>query len=140
MRFDQVGTQFPQRPTPIRLPDLAGRLLCQPRDMGLLAGRQTGRRAGGLQQPDSPDPGSRKRAQVRVHRIHMHALGSRNLQRAHPHAVEHQGLRSALLVAIRQLSHLLAQPANFARARATRGQWTGHGVASWSEARHSNND
>jgi hypothetical protein len=140
MRFDQVGTQFPQRPTPIRLPDLARRLLRQPRDVGFLAGRQAGGRAGRLQLPHSLDPGGRKRAQVRVNRIHVHALRGRDLQRAHLHAVEQQHLRPALLVGIRQLNHQLAQSANFARARATRCQWTGHGVASWSEASHSNNN
>jgi hypothetical protein len=130
MRFDQVGTQLPQRPAPIRLSDLAWRLIRQLHDTGFLAGRDPRRRASRLQLRNGPDPGRRKRLQIRIDRIDMHTLRGCDLQGAQPHAVEQQGLRPALLVAIHQAGHQLAQPANFARARATDVQWTGHGLAS----------
>jgi hypothetical protein len=130
MRFDQVGPQLPQRPAPIRLPDLARRLLRQLHDAGFLAGRDPRRSAGGLQLLNGPDLGRRKRLQIRVDRVDMHALRRRNFQRAQPHAIEHQRLRAALLMAIDSTSHQLTQLANFARGRATDIQWTRHGVAS----------
>jgi hypothetical protein len=130
MRFDQVGTQFPQRPAPIRLPDLARRLIRQLHDAGFLAGGEPGRCASGLQLRDGRDPGRRKRLQIRVDRVDMHTLRRRNFQRAQAHAVEQQCFRSALLMAVRQASHQLAQTPHFARGRATDVQWTCHGVAS----------
>lgn len=130
MRFDQVGTQLPQRPAPIRLPDLARRLIRQLHDAGFLAGRDPRRPASGLQLLNGSDPGRRKRLQICIDRIDMHALRDCNLRWAQPHAVEQQGLRPALLVAIRQAGHQLAQPAHFARGGATDFQWTSHGVAS----------
>jgi hypothetical protein len=130
MRFDQVGTQLPQRPAPIRLPDLARRLIRQLYDATFLAGRDPRWRASGLQLLNGPDPGRRKRLQIRVDRIDMHTLRCRNFQRAQAHAVEQQGLRPALLVAIDRTSHQLTQPANLARARTTDVQRTRHGVAS----------
>lgn len=130
MRFDQVGAQLPQRPAPVRLPNLARRLIRQLHDAGCLAGRELRRPASRLQLLNGPHPGRRKRLQIRVDRIDMHPLRRRNFQRAQAHAVEQQGLRAALLVAIDPTSHQLTQPANLARARATDVQWTRHGVAS----------
>lgn len=130
MGFDQVGTQLPQRPAPIRLPDLARRLIRQLHDAGFLAGRDPRRRASRLQLLNGPDPGRRKRLQIRVDRIDMHPLRSRNFQRAQAHAIEQQGLRPALLMPIDPTRHQLTQPANLARGRATDVQWTCHGIAS----------
>jgi hypothetical protein len=130
MRFDQVGTQLPQRPAPIRLPDLARRLIRQLHDAGFLVGRDPRRPASRLQLLNGPVPGRRKRLQVRIDRIDMHPLRRRNFQRAQAHAVEQQGLCPPLLVAIDPTRHQLTQPANFARAWATDVQWTRHGVAS----------
>ena len=130
MRFDQVGTQLPQRPASIRQSDLARRLIRQLHDAGFLAGRDPRRRASGLQLRDRPDPGRRKRLQIRVDRIDMHPLRRRYFQRAQPHAIEQQHFRAALLVAVDPTRHQFTQPANLARGRATDVQWTRHGVAS----------
>jgi len=130
MCFDQVGTQLPQRPAPIRLPDLARRLIRQLDDAGYLAGCDPRRRASRLQLRDRPEPGRRKRLQIRVDGVDVHPLRRRNFQRAQTHAVQQQGLRPPLLVAIDTTRHQLTQPANLARGRATDVQWTRHGVAS----------
>lgn len=130
MRFDQIGTQLPQRPAPIRLPDLARRLIRQLHDAGFLAGGDPRWPASGLQLLNRPDPLRRKRLQIRVDRIDMHPLRRRNFQRAHAHAIEQQGLRPALLVAIDPTRYQLTQSANLARGRATDVQWTRHGLAS----------
>jgi hypothetical protein len=130
MSFDQVGTQLPQRPAPIRLPDLARRLIRQLHDAGFLAGRDPRRPASRLQLLNGPDPGRRKRLQIRVDRVDMHPLRRRNFQRAQAHAVQQQGLRPALLVAIGPTRHQLTQPPHLARGRTTDVQWTRHGVAS----------
>lgn len=119
MRFDQVGTQLPQRPAPIRLPNLARRLIRQLHDASFLAGRDPRRRASRLQLLNGPDPGCRKRLQICVDRVGMHTLRHRNFQRAQAHAVEQQGFRPALLMAIDPARHQLTQPANFARGRTT---------------------
>jgi hypothetical protein len=119
MRFDQVGTQLPQRPAAIRLADLAGRLFRQQHYAGFLAGGQPRGRARGLQLRDGPDPGRCKGVQVRVDGIDMHALRGGNLQWAQAHAIEQQGLRPALLVAIGHTRHQVTQSTNFARGRAT---------------------
>jgi hypothetical protein len=140
MRFDQVGAQLPQRPTAIGLAHLTGRLLRQLHDAGFVAGGQPRGCSRRLQLLDGLDPGRCKGVQVRVDGIDMHALRRRNSQRAQAHAIEQQGLRPALLVAIDPTRHQFTQLANLARARATDVQWTRHGVASSSEARHSNND
>lgn len=87
MRFDQVGAQLPQRPAPIRLTNLARRLIRQLHDAGFLAGRDPWRRTSRLQLLNGPDPGRRKRLQIRVDCVDMHPLRRRNLQRAQAHAV-----------------------------------------------------
>lgn len=130
MRFDQVDPQLPQRPAPIWLPDLARRLNRQLHDAGFLAGCDPRQRASRLQLLNGLDPGRRKRLQIRVDRVDMHTLRRRNFQRAQAHAIEQQGLRPALLMAIDPTPHQLTQPANFARGRTTDVQWTRHGVAS----------
>jgi hypothetical protein len=130
MRFDQVGTQLPQRPAPIRQSNLARRLIRHRHDAGFLAGGDPRRRASGLQLLNGPNPGRRKRLQIRVDRIDMYPLRRRDFQRAQAHAVEQQGLRPALLVAIDPTRHQFVQLANLARGRATDVQWTRHGTAS----------
>jgi hypothetical protein len=130
MRFDQISAQFPQRPARIRLPHLARRLIRQAHDGGFLASGQSRRRSCGLPLRHPTDPSRRKRFQIGVDRVDMHALRFRDLQGAQPHAVEHQRLRPTLLVGIRQASHQLAQPVNFDRGRATDFQSTSHGIAS----------
>jgi hypothetical protein len=130
MRFDQVGTQFSQRPAPIRLPDLARRLLCQLHDAGFLVGGQPRGRSRRLQLRDGPDPDRRKGVQVRINSVDMRTLRRRNFQGAHAHAIKQQGLRPALLVAIDPTRHQPTQTAHFARSRATNIQWTGHDCAS----------
>jgi hypothetical protein len=88
MRFDQVGTQFAQRPAPIRLPDLAWRLLRQLRDAVHLAGGNARGRASRLHLGHRRDAGRRKGMQIGINRVNMHALRLSNQQRVEPHAVQ----------------------------------------------------
>ena len=122
------------------MPDLAWRLLRQLRDTAHLAGGDTGGRASGLQLGHGGDPGTRKGMQIGIDRVDMHALGLRDPQRVKPHAVQQQGLRATLLVGISPAGQPLLQLLDFGGLRTADIQWTSHGLASWSEAGHSNND
>jgi hypothetical protein len=140
MSFDQVGTQLAERPTPIRLADLARRLFRQLRDAVHLTGAYACGRAARLQVGHRCRPSGRKSMQIGVDRVDMHALRLSNLQRVEPQAVQQQAFRAALLVAISQAIQLPLQLLDFACLRAANVQWASHGLASWSETGHSNND
>ena len=84
---DQIGTQLAQRPAPVWLSDFPRRLIRQLHDTDCLAGGDPRRCASGLQLLNGLDPDRRKRFQIRIDRVDMHALRRCNLQWAQPHAV-----------------------------------------------------
>lgn len=140
MFLDQVAAQLAQRPATIGQPDHRRRLIRQSHHFGNLSGSDLGRRTRRPQPLHGADPRLFKRVQVRVDRVGMHALRLGDRQRVQPHTVEDQGFSAALLLPVGQASDALSQLSNFEGRRSANSQWTSHGIASLSEACHSNND
>lgn len=140
MLLDQIHTQLPQRPAPVRQIDRLWRLLCQLYYLGYLVGRNSAGRTTLLQLPDRFHTQLLESMQILIHGVGVDPLRHRNLQRVQSHAIQDQSLCPPSLMWINSLNSVFTQPLYFSSQRTANFHRSCHDNTSLPEACHSNSD
>lgn len=140
MLLDQIHTQLPQRPAPIRQTHLLRRLFSQPYHLAYLGCRNATRRTATSQLLDGFQSQSLERMQIRVNCIGMDSLRHSNLQGLQSHPIQDQRLGPPSLMWINQLEDAFTQLLDFSSRWTMNFQQACHDNTSLSEACHSNSN
>jgi len=140
MLLDQISTQLPQRPTPIRQAHLLRRLFSQPYHRRLLSRRNSTGYTTMMQLRDRFQSQLLEHMQILVNCVGMDSLRHGNLHGLQSHPIQDQNLSPTLLMWIGQSDCAFTQLLNFTGLWTTNLHQTCHSNTSLSEACHSNSN